>query len=211
MTPAPELPPTLARLGERLEHAFEQREARDRALRRRRQRRWVAASVAAALAVGPVAVATRPLWEPNGNGGASRAAVVTRGTSAGQSWRLSAYGAGDRLCLRLSITGGLSSQTTACSPAMAAGKLDARVVPLAGRTYVFGQAPTAAARVQAELPGRPASSVATFSAPAKLREEAGLSGEQRFYLIIVNAKVEPEDQLQLKALAVGGRILAQYP
>jgi hypothetical protein len=209
MNPA-ELPPTLARLGDELEQAFENREAADRLARGRRRRRLAIATAAGALMLVPVAVATKSLWEP-GPSPEGRAAVVARGTASTERWRLSAYGDDGRLCLRLTVSGGRASQNTTCHRPTAGRVLDVRVAPSVKQTYVFGAAPPDAVRVDATLEGAPAGSAQTASLPDSALDRADITGARRFYVVVIDRLLEPRAPLHVAAVDSHGRTSAEFP
>jgi hypothetical protein len=204
------LPPTLERLGNDLEQAFLSREAADRAVRSRRRRRLVIATAAGALMLVPVAIATRSLWE-SGPSQDRRAAVVTRGEASGVQWRLSAYGDDGRLCMRLTVSGGRPTQSTACQPASTDGKLDVRIAPSDNRTFVFGAAPPNAVDVKATLSGDPVATSRPVSLPESSLERAEIDGSPRFYLLVIDRPIEPDAPLRVVAADSAGNNVAEHP
>lgn len=96
----PDLPPTLARLGEDLDAAYE----RDERRRSRTRRRRTAIALALVVTSAPAAIATRPLWDRNTEArNPIEALILVEGDSDGEGWQLSSYRSGQRLCLRFTI------------------------------------------------------------------------------------------------------------
>lgn len=167
----PELPTTLARLGENLDAAFA-REERERS-RKRRRRTILALTLLATGA--PAAVATRPLWDGDTDAGRPvRALILAEGGAGSELWRLSSFQSDERLCLRFTIrTFGLPPVAN-CFTRWTGETVDFFTTSSASRSYVVGRTNEAVAMVTVRLGSRRAN-VRTLVPPSvrDLSEQEG--------------------------------------
>lgn len=131
----PDLPPTLGRLGRELDSAYAREEARARV----RARRRIAVILAVAIIGTPTAIATRTLWDQDGEGHRARQALIlARSDEPGERWRLSSFRSGEDLCLRFRVLDVALSPVERCARTWSGNRAEYIIVN-PGRGYVAGR------------------------------------------------------------------------